>query len=134
MTSSLSAAKAFLKQEFGISGDEIVEKREDRGLERLVHLSVPKYDVSISWYSRTEGTEKEFLDVISDPLKRRILGSQKFNDERNLHEARISRLEKQVEELKELVRLQSEKITELEYAPGGPRAEEARLHFESLLE
>nr|WQM86892.1 hypothetical protein [Marseillevirus cajuinensis] len=134
MTSSLSAAKAFLNQEFGLSGDEVVEKREDRGLERLVHLSVPRYNASISWYSRTGGTEKEFLDNISGPLKRRILESQKFRDERNLHEARIANLERQVEELRELVRSQSEKITELEYAPGGPRAEEAKLHFESLLE
>ncbi|BAU79904.1 hypothetical protein A9K97_gp447 [Tokyovirus A1] len=130
MSSPFPEIHKILLEGLGIRREEFLASEENLRGERLVHISIPKYGASVSWYEPLSGTDT--IVEVAQCLKKRVLESTKFKEEQHLNTSRIFLLEEEVKELKEAVKALSEKILEFEYAPGGIKAEEAKKNFERL--
>ncbi|ADB03800.1 hypothetical protein MAR_ORF007 [Marseillevirus marseillevirus] len=131
MLSILPQIKKKLFEEFGLKEEEICFSQRSVGSDVLETLAVPKYEVSACWY-QNPGTVPQKLEKILSCMSGRILDSKLFIVEQRRNSAKVSSLELEVKELKELVERLAEKIVELEYAPGGEKAQEAKIHFEEF--
>ncbi|AHC55188.1 hypothetical protein D1R32_gp471 [Tunisvirus fontaine2] len=117
--------------EFGIPEEETLVRREETAIGKLTIFRVPKYGTTVSWFEKYWGGADR-LSGTKEALKQDILESAKFRKEQQLLPKKVSLLEKELEEMRETVKLLSEKLLELEYAPSGTKAKEAGEHFERL--
>ncbi|AQM73364.1 hypothetical protein B1750_gp383 [Noumeavirus] len=120
----------FLKVEFQVEEQETIVEIEPRSGCKLVKLCVPKYCVSSSWFE-TYGTEDVQTQEIESSLESRIYESLYYRRETR---RKIAEMKKELEETKFTLNDVSQRLLELEYAPGGQKAEEAKRDFESLLQ
>ncbi|AEA06936.1 hypothetical protein LAU_0082 [Lausannevirus] len=118
----------FLEAEFELDSGETIVDIEPRTDNVLVKLCVPKYCVSSSWF---EVSKPEFdqYQQIETSLECRIYESLYYRRETR---RKVTKMRKELEQMKNALEAAFEKILELEYAPDGPKAREAKKDFERL--
>lgn len=120
----------FLKVEFQVEEQETIVEIEPRSGCSLVKLCVPKYCVSSSWFEINDPKCDQFPDIVSS-LECRIYESLYYRRETR---RKMTEMEKELEETRIALKDVSQRLLELEYAPGGQKAEEAKKDFERLVQ
>lgn len=120
----------FLKEEFRVEEQETIVEIEPRSGCRLVKLCIPKYCVSSSWFEMCDPKCDQYLEIESS-LECRIYESLYYRRETR---RKMIDIKKELEETKLALKDVSQRLLELEYAPGGQKAEEAKKDFERLVQ
>nr|QZX43639.1 hypothetical protein MarQu_057 [Marseillevirus sp.]WNL50166.1 hypothetical protein MarDSR_127 [Marseillevirus sp.] len=124
----------FLKVEFQVEEQETIVEIEPRSGCKLVKLCVPKYCVSSSWFEiydpKCDSKDDQNREIESS-LECHIYESLYYRREIR---RKMTEMEKELEETKLALKDVSQRLLELEYAPGGQKAEEAKKDFERLVQ